>query len=138
MQEHGEKISLSNTGGSLEKRVRPLAESIQCDFWVQSDVSSNKEMNTLFEKTPSELESSDILDQPIAYANRENIVGRYINTSRDGFHLTTDISVYSLMSLMKPGSSIVASRTIGEVLFVDSGYNILGLTIPEDLQVPTE
>jgi enoyl-[acyl-carrier protein] reductase I len=235
MHEHGAKIALSYASHALERRVRPLAESIQCDFVEPCDVSSDDEIEAFFKKATAQLKSIDILVHSIAFANREDMQGRFIETGRDGFHLALDISVYSLtilarkaMPLMKPGSSILtltfyagqkavpkynvmgvakaaleasvrylamdlgadgirvnaisagpirtlaaagvsdfkkmhrefpqmtplkesitiddvgaaavwlasdmASKTTGEVLFVDSGYNILGLTLPEDFR----
>lgn len=133
MHEHGAKIALSYAGHSLERRVRPLAESIQCEFVELCDVSRDDEIETFFRKAAAELESIDILVHSIAFANREDMQGRYVETGRDGFHLAMDISVYSLtilarkaMPLMKPGSSILTITFYGGQKAVPK-YNVMGV-----------
>jgi enoyl-[acyl-carrier protein] reductase I len=94
-QEHGATIGLSYAGEVLERRVRPLAESIDCTFVEPCDVTSDEQIQALVDRAVDRFGTIDILVHAIAFAGRELLTGPYYNTTREGFHNTMDISVFS-------------------------------------------
>lgn len=97
----GATIGLSFAGEVLKKRVFPLAEEIGCDFVEQCDVTKDEEIDAIFEKARERFGKIDILVHSIAFANTEDLGGRFVDISRDGFKLALDISAYSLIALAK-------------------------------------
>lgn len=115
LHEEGATIALSYAGEALKKRIFPLAEEINCDFVEECDVSSDEQLDELFEKVKAKYGRVDILVHSVAFANREDLGGRFVDISRDGFKLALDISAYSLVAmakraepLMSEGSSIMS------------------------------
>ena len=111
----GAQIALSYAGPVLEKRVMPLAEQIGCDFVEQCDVTDDEQLDALFDKVRERFGKIDILVHSVAFAERDDLGGRFVNISRDGFKLALDISAYSLIALakraeplMNAGGSIMA------------------------------
>lgn len=131
--DHGAKIGLSYAGEVLERRVRPLAESIGCTFVEPCDVSQDGEIRAIAEKAAQEFGQVDILVHSIGFANREELNGPYYNTSRAGFHLAMDISVYSFTALAKafqplfrPGGALLTLTYYGSEK-VAPHYNVMGV-----------
>lgn len=131
--QHGAKVGISYAGEILKKRALPLAESLGIDFVEPCDVSSDEEIAKTAEKARAKFGEIDILVHAIAYANRDELVGPYYNTSRAGFHLAMDISVYSFVRLahafqpfLRPGASIMTLTYYGSEKVVPS-YNVMGV-----------
>lgn len=129
----GATIGLSYAGERLERRVVPLAESIGCTFVEPCDVTKDDEIANVAEKVKEKFGHIDILVHAIAFANREDLTGSYCDTSRDGFHLTMDISVFSFTALAKafqplfrPGGSMV-TMTYYASDKVFPNYNVMGV-----------
>ncbi len=129
----GADVGLSYAGPVLERRVRPLAEQINARYLVQCDVTKDEEIEAAFEKAKEIYGTIDFLVHAIAYAKREDLDGMYVDTSRDGFHLAMDISVYSLVALtraaaplMTNGGSIVTMTYYGSEK-VAPRYNVMGV-----------
>jgi enoyl-[acyl-carrier protein] reductase I len=129
----GAKVAFSYGVPALEKRVRPLAESIGADFIELCDVTDDAQIEAVFEQAKGRLGTIDILVHAIAYANREDLAGRFVDTSRAGFALAHDISVYSLVALaraarplMPNGGSILTLTYYGAEKVVPK-YNIMGV-----------
>jgi enoyl-[acyl-carrier protein] reductase I len=101
LHDEGATIGLSYAGEILKKRVFPLAEEIGCDFVEECDVTNDEQIDAIFEKAKARFGKIDTLVHSIAYANREDLGGRFIDISRDGFKLALDISAYSLIALAK-------------------------------------
>ncbi len=99
--DEGATILLSYAGEIMEKRVFPLAQEIGCDFVEPADVSSDADLDAVFEKVKAKYGRIDVLVHAVAYANREDLDGRFIDISRDGFKLALDISAYSLIAMAK-------------------------------------
>ncbi len=113
--EEGATVLLSYAGEVLEKRVMPLAAEIGCDFVMQADVTKDEELDAVFEAVRAKYGKLDVLVHAVAFARREDLGGRFIDISRDGFALALDISAYSLIALTKraeplmtEGSSIMS------------------------------
>jgi enoyl-[acyl-carrier protein] reductase I len=101
LHDEGATIALSYAGEVLEKRVFPLAQEIGCDFVEQADVTRDEDLDRVFEKVKERYGRIDTLVHCVAFANREDLGGRFVNISRDGFKLALDISAYSLIAMAK-------------------------------------
>lgn len=131
--QHGARIGLSYAGEALERRVRPLAGSINCTFVESCDVASDEQIQHVAERAAQEFGQVDILVHSIGFANREELTGPYYNTSRAGFHLAMDISVYSFTALAKafqpylrPGGALLTLTYYGSEK-VSPHYNVMGV-----------
>lgn len=131
--EHGARIGISYASDVLERRVKPLAESIGCEFVEECDVSSDKDIEMITEKAIAAFGGIDILVHSIGFANREELVGPYYNTTREGFRLAMDISVFSFTALAKafqpllrPGGSLLTLTYYGGEK-VSPHYNVMGV-----------
>ncbi|MBZ0291807.1 MAG: enoyl-ACP reductase [Anaerolineae bacterium] len=115
LYEEGATIALSYAGEALKKRITPLAEEINCDFVEECDVTSDEQLDELFEKVKAKYGRIDILVHSVAFASREDMGGRFVDISREGFKMALDISAYSLVAmakraepLMSEGSSVMS------------------------------
>jgi enoyl-[acyl-carrier protein] reductase I len=133
MHAEGASIGLSYAMESLERRVKPLAESIQSTFVEMCDVTSDEAIDQVFSKAAEQLGTIDILVHAVAFANREELLGRYSDTTRDGFRTAMDISVYSFTALaraarplMKRGGSMLTMTFYGSQKVVPR-YNVMGV-----------
>lgn len=131
--EFGAELAFSYAAEPLERRVRPLAESVGSEFIEKCDVSSDEEIEALFEKAERELETIDILVHAIAFAGREELQGPFYETTREGFRTAMDISVYSLtvlarkcLPLMGEGGSMITMTYYGSEK-VAPNYNVMGV-----------
>jgi len=105
--EQGAQIGLSYAGEVLERRVRPLAASIGCTFVEECDVASDEQIQAVAQKADATFGSIDILVHSIGFANRDELSGPYYNTSREGFRMAMDISVYSFTAVAKAFQPII-------------------------------
>jgi enoyl-[acyl-carrier protein] reductase I len=131
--QHGATLGFSYAGEVLERRVRPLAEQIGCTFVEPCDVSADDQIQRVAEKAAETFGQIDILVHSIGFANREELDGPYYNTSRDGFHLAMDISVYSFTALaqafqplLRPGGALLTMTYYGSEK-VAPHYNVMGI-----------
>lgn len=115
LHDEGATIALSYGAEILEKRVMPLAAEIGCDFVELCDVSSDEQLDAVFEKVRQKYGKIDVLVHSVAFANREDMGGRFVDVSREGFKMALDISAFSLIAmakraepLMTDGGSIVS------------------------------
>jgi enoyl-[acyl-carrier protein] reductase I len=129
----GATIGFSYGLPTLEKRVRPLAESLGADFIELCDVTDDAQIEAAIAKAKERFGTIDILVHAIAFANREDLAGRFIDTSRAGFALAHDISVYSLVALtravrplMPSGGSVLTLTYYGAEKVVPK-YNVMGV-----------
>ncbi len=129
----GAEVGFNFLGEALEKRVRPLADSLGAKLILPCDVSKDEEINALYKKVAETWGKFDILIHCIAFANKDDLTGAFSNTSRAGFHLAMDISAYSLIAITKPavpllneGASIIALTYYGSVKVIPN-YNIMGV-----------
>lgn len=131
--ENGAALGLSYAGKALERRVRPLAESIGCTFVEPCDVANDDHIQRVADLAAEAFGQIDILVHAIAFANRDELTGPYYNTSREGFHLAMDISVYSFTALarsfqplLRPGGALVTLTYYGAEK-VSPHYNVMGV-----------
>ena len=133
LHEHGAEIGFSSIEMMLEKRVRPLAESIGSKFVEPCDVQSDEQIGRVFKRWEDQFGQLDILVHALAFAKREDLEGRFVDTSREGFALALDISAYSLVAIAQPaaklmptGGSIMTLSYYGAEKVV-ANYNVMGV-----------
>jgi enoyl-[acyl-carrier protein] reductase I len=129
----GAEVGFSSVESLIERRVRPLAESIGSTFVEPCDVQSDDQIRAVFQRWGSSHESLDVLVHALAFARREDLEGAFVETSRDGFALALDVSAYSLVALarearplLRRGSSILTLSYYGAEKVV-SNYNVMGV-----------
>jgi enoyl-[acyl-carrier protein] reductase I len=133
LHEHGAEVGFSSIESLLDRRVRPLAERIGSTFVEPCDVRDDADLRRVFERWGEQVGGLDILVHAVAYAPKEELAGAYVDTSRDGFALALDVSVYSLVAiaraarpLFRPGSSILTLTYYGAEKVV-AHYNVMGV-----------
>ncbi len=107
MHEHGAQLAFSYAAETLERRVRPLAESVGSEFVEICDVTDDAQIDAVFESAAKQLGNIDILVHSVAFAPREELGGKFIDTTRDGFRLTMEVSVYSFLALARRASKLM-------------------------------
>jgi enoyl-[acyl-carrier protein] reductase I len=129
----GASLGFNYIGDALERRVRPLAESVDAELIEPLDVTSDHQIDDFFEKVKRTWGSLDFLVHSIAFANKTSLRDRFLETTRGDFHLALDISCYSLVALarraaelMEPGGSILTLSYLGAVRAVPN-YNVMGV-----------
>ena len=133
LAEEGAEIGFSYAGDFLEKRVTPLAESLGSRFVEECDVTDDTAIEELFDKAGDHFGGLDFLVHSIAFAPREDLGGRFVDTSREGFRVALDVSCYSLVALAKravplmpEGGSMLAMTYYGSEK-VTPNYNVMGV-----------
>ncbi len=129
----GATIGISYADEILKRRVEPLAEAIGCDFVEECDVSKDEDIANVVTKTRERFGKIDILVHSIGFANRDELRGPFYNTSREGFHLAMDISVYSLVALARAyrplfnSAGSILTMTYAGSTKVTPNYNVMGI-----------
>jgi enoyl-[acyl-carrier protein] reductase I len=133
MHREGAELGFTYVGEALERRVRPLAESVNAAFVEPCDVGSDEQIEALMTRIREVYGRIDILVHAIAFANRDELKGAYLNTTRAGFLLAMEISAYSLTALVKaagdllqPGASVLTMTYHGSQQAVPN-YNVMGV-----------
>jgi enoyl-[acyl-carrier protein] reductase I len=133
LKDNGASIALSYAGEALRKRVEPIAEELGSEFMFQCDVASDEALAESAKIVKEKWGSFDILVHSVAFANRDDLKGRYVDTSREGFHLALDISAYSLVALCKAfdpllndNGSVMAMTYYGAEKVI-TNYNVMGV-----------
>lgn len=133
LHREGATVALSYAFEQLERRVVPLAEDLGIDFVERCDVNEDDELDALFAKVKERFNTIDILVHSIAYATREDLQGLYVETSREGFKKSLEVSAYSLVAmsrralpLMPNGGSIMTMTFYGADKAFPN-YNVMGV-----------
>tara|TARA_R110002050_G_scaffold1262_2_gene8969 strand:+ start:4569 stop:5384 length:816 start_codon:yes stop_codon:yes gene_type:complete len=131
--EHGAEIAFTYQGEMLEKRVRPLAASLGSDLVLPCDVTNDEQLDTVFETLEKKWGKLDFIVHAIGYSNKDELRGRYCDTSRDNFKLSLDISCYSFTAvcqraakLMTDGGSCLTLTYYGAEKVMPH-YNVMGV-----------
>ena len=129
----GAELGFTFQGGALEKRVRPLAQSLGSDMVLPCDVASDEGIEEVFEEVDKRWGELDFLVHAIAYADKDELKGLYLNTSRDNFVRSLDISCYSFTAvsqravpLMRDGGSLLTLTYYGAERVMPH-YNVMGV-----------
>ncbi|MBL8642302.1 MAG: enoyl-ACP reductase FabI [Rhodospirillaceae bacterium] len=130
---HGAKLGFTYQGEALEKRVRPLAQSVGSDLIVPCDVSDTASMDAAFAEIQAKWGTLDFIVHAIGFSDKDQLRGRYINTTRDNFLKTMDISCFSFtdvcrraLPLMPNGGSLLTLSYFGAVKVIPH-YNVMGV-----------
>ena len=133
LAQEGANLALTYQNERLEKNVRPLAESLPETLLLPCDVSDDVQLANLAQELQTRWGKLDILVHSVAFAKKEELSGRYVDTSRDGFRIVMDVSVFSLVALcrsleplMGEGSSVVTLTYLGSERVVPN-YNVMGV-----------
>lgn len=129
----GAELAFAYQGEALARRVEPLAAETGSDFLVECDVSDEAAIDKAFAEIEKRWGKLDFVVHAIGFSNKDELEGRYIETSRDNFALTMDISVYSFTAvakraekLMSEGGSLLTLTYYGAVKYVPN-YNVMGV-----------
>jgi enoyl-[acyl-carrier protein] reductase I len=129
----GADLAFTFQGEALEKRVRPLADSVGSKIVLPCDVTDDASVDAVFATLDKQWDGLDFLVHAIAYSDKEELKGKYLNTSRDNFVRSLDISCYSFTAisqravpLMKTGGSLLTLTYYGAERVMPH-YNVMGV-----------
>ncbi|MEH6403443.1 MAG: enoyl-ACP reductase FabI [Sneathiella sp.] len=130
---HGAEIAFTYQGETLEKRVRPLAESLGSDLILECDVTDDASMDSVFESLKEKWGKIDFFVHAIGYSDKSQLRGNYSDTTRDNFLMTMDISCFSFTALAKraaplmtDGGSMITLTYFGAERVIPH-YNVMGV-----------
>lgn len=129
----GAELCFTYVNEAIEKRVRPLAASLGCDFVIPCNVDSDADIEQMAASIKERWGTFDILIHAIGYAKKEELNGEYLNVTREGFQIAMNTSVYSLTavvkatrSLLNDGASVLTLTYHGSQQ-VAQNYNVMGV-----------
>lgn len=129
----GAELAFTYLNETLEKRVRPLAESLNAELILSCDVQKDQDIDAMFDEIRAKWGKLDFVVHSVAYANAEDLKDRFSKTTRDGFKLALDVSAYSLITvankaapLMTDGGSIITLTYHGAQQVVPN-YRLMGV-----------
>ena len=133
LAKHGASIALTYQSHALKKRVEPLAKSIDSEILIQCDVEDSNSMKKVFEVIKEKWGDIDFLVHGIGFSNKDELRGKYYNTSSENFNQTMNISCYSFTEacrfaepLMNNGGSILTLTYYGAEQVMPH-YNVMGV-----------
>ncbi|MGV2497802.1 enoyl-ACP reductase FabI [Pelagerythrobacter aerophilus] len=133
LREHGAELAFTYQGEALAKRVKPLAEQLGSDFTFECDVSEMDALDAAFETLKSRWETIDFVVHAIGFSDKNELRGKYVDTSLDNFLMTMNISAYSLVAVAKraaqmmPNGGSILTLTYYGAEKVIPHYNVMGV-----------
>jgi enoyl-[acyl-carrier protein] reductase I len=132
--DEGARIALTYQGERLEENARELAASLRDPVVLPCDVAKDEDISAVFASIKQEFAGLDFVVHGVAYALREELEGEYLNTSREGYRIAQDVSVYSLTAIAREATPLMEGRS-GSMLTltylggerVIPGYNVMGV-----------
>jgi enoyl-[acyl-carrier protein] reductase I len=129
----GAELAFSYQGEALEKRVRPLAAELGSDFLIDCDVADMAALDTAFAALKARWETIDFVVHAIGYSDKNELRGKFVDTSLDNFLMTMNISAYSFVAvtkraraMMPDGGSVLTLTYYGAEKVVPH-YNVMGV-----------
>lgn len=129
----GAELAFTYQGEALEKRVRPLANSLGSDFLMPCDVADDASLDTAFETLAGRWDKIDFLVHAIGFADKRYLRGRYVDTPREAFLQALDISTFSFTAaarraaaMMRPGGALLTLTYLGSERWTPH-YNVMGI-----------
>ena len=133
LAQQGAEIALTYQGEALLKRVQPLAEELGVSVMAECDVQSQDSIDTAFDTIERQLGKIDFLIHAIGFSDKNELQGKYLETSRDNFLRTMDISCFSFTavckraySMLNDGASVVTLTYLGSEKYIPN-YNVMGV-----------
>jgi enoyl-[acyl-carrier protein] reductase I len=133
LHREGAQLGFTYVGEALERRVRPLAESVGAALIEPCDVNRDEEIDALMARARETFGQIDFLVHAVAFANKDELSGSFLRTTRAGFLLAMEVSVYSLTAVVKaaepllaPGASILTLTYHGAQKVI-ANYNVMGV-----------
>lgn len=133
LSNYGAELAITYQNDILLKRIKPLASSINCNFLIPCDVSDKTNIPNCFDLISKKWGKVDFVVHAIAHSDKKELSGRYINTSKENFLKTLDISCFSLTAiakeskkLMDNGGSIISLSFYGSKKVMPN-YNVMGV-----------
>lgn len=133
LAEAGAELAFTYQGEAFGKRLEPLAASVGSDFMVDVDVTDEASMDTAFEGIKEKWGTIDFVVHAIAFSNKDELTGRIMNTSRDNFGRSMEISCYSLIDVARrshelmPNGGTIMTLTYQGANRVTPNYNVMGV-----------
>ncbi|WP_134678864.1 enoyl-ACP reductase FabI [Paracoccus ravus] len=133
LAEQGAELAFSYQGEALKKRVEPLAAQLGSDLIAECDVADEASIDGLFSAIAERWETIDFIVHAIGFSDKEQLRGRYVDTTRDNFMMTMDISVYSFTAVarraaaMMPNGGSMVTLTYYGAERVMPHYNVMGV-----------
>ena len=134
LSEAGAELAFTYQGEAFGTRLRPLAESVGSDFMVDVDVTDDASLDAAFEKLGARWPTIDFVVHAIAFSDKSELTGRFLNTSRANFKHSMDISAYSFIEvarrahpLMKDQGGTLITLTYQGSNRVVPNYNVMGV-----------
>ena len=133
MAAEGAELAFTYQGEAFGKRVEPLAASLGSTLLLDADVTDDASLDAAFDRLEAEWGRLDFLVHAIAYSNKDELAGRFINTSRANFKQSLDISCYSLIDVSRRASKLMTEGgTILTLTYQGSNrvtpfYNVMGV-----------
>ncbi|MDZ4787129.1 MAG: enoyl-ACP reductase [bacterium] len=134
LREEGAELAFTYVNDAIERRVRPLAQELGCETVLPCDVQKDSDISNLFSEIQSKWGSLDGVVHSLAFANGDDLKGRFMDTSRAGFQLALDVSAYSLIAvakgaypLMKGKSGAIITLSYLGAQRVVTNYNVMGV-----------
>jgi len=131
--DQGAELAFSYQGEALEKRVRPLAGELGSDMLIDCDVSSMDALDAAFDEIGKKWDKLDFLVHAIGYSDKNELRGKFVDTSMDNFLMTMNISVYSFVAvaqrarkMMSAGGSLLTLTYYGSEKVIPH-YNVMGV-----------
>ena len=133
LYEEGAEIAFTYANEAMEKRVRPISEEMNSKMCFQCDVTNDEEMANTFKEYEKSYGKIDFMLHAVAFANREDLMGEFIDTSIEGWNLALNVSAYSLVSmcrharpLFNEGASVLAMTYLASEKTVPN-YNVMAI-----------
>jgi enoyl-[acyl-carrier protein] reductase I len=133
LAEAGAELAFTYQGEAFGKRLEPLAASVGSDFMVDVDVTDEASMDTAFAGIKDKWGTIDFVVHAIAFSNKDELTGRIMNTSRENFGLSMEISCYSLIDVARrshalmPNGGTIMTLTYQGANRVTPNYNVMGV-----------
>ena len=132
LSEHGAELAFTYLGDALKKRVTPLAESLKSDFTLSCDVEKKEDITRTFNDIKNKWKNLDFVVHAIAFSDRSELSGEYLNTSRENFLKSMLISCFSLTEIAKEAATIMNKGSSLLTLTYEStkvipNYNVMGV-----------
>ncbi|WP_323783808.1 enoyl-ACP reductase [Leisingera sp.] len=134
MAEAGAELAFTYQGEAFGKRLEPLAQSVGSDFMVDVDVTDDASLDAAFEQLGSRWPSLDFVVHAIAYSDKSELTGRFLDTSRANFKNSLDISAYSFIEvarrahpMMRENGGTLLTLTYQGSNQVVPNYNVMGV-----------